>query len=70
MKKKVITKAIIMKVYEKTKQPIGKTQFERIIDWLEFNDYNITTNAYHRICKYMEQRSEICQQIKYINNLK
>jgi hypothetical protein len=76
MKKKMITKSMIMAVYCKTLDTIpfleirGTTHFERIIDWFEFNDYNITTNAYHRICKYMEQRSEIMQQIKYINNLK
>lgn len=70
MKKKVITKAMIMAVYCKTidTQPFyetkGTTHFERMIKWFELNDYNITTNAYHRICKYIEQRSEIMQQIR------
>ena len=65
-----------MAVYCKTldTQPFyetkGKTHFARIIDWLELNNYNITNNSYKNICKYMEQRSEIIQQIKYINNLK
>ena len=67
MKKKTITKGMIMKVYYQTQNPIGKTHFERIIDWFEFNEYNITTNAYHRICKYMERQSEICQQIREWN---
>jgi hypothetical protein len=69
MKKKTITKAMICKVYAQTLDTIphleikGTTHFERMIKWFELNDYNITTNAYHRICKYIEQRSEIMKQI-------
>jgi hypothetical protein len=76
MKKKMITKAMIMAVYCKTLDTIpflevrGTTQFERMIKWFELNDYNITNNSYKNICKYIEQRSEVMQQIKYINNLK
>jgi hypothetical protein len=66
MKKKMITKEMIMKVYYQTEKPIGKTHFERMIDWFEFNDYNITENAYKRICKYIEQRSEVMQQIREV----
>ena len=68
MKKKIITKGMIVRVYFQTEKPIGKTHFERIIDWFEFNDYNITTNAYHRICKYMELKSEVIKQIHEWNN--
>jgi hypothetical protein len=73
MKKKMITKSMIMAVYCKTLDTIpflevrGTTHFERMIKWFELNDYNITTNAYHRICKYMERQSEICQQIREWN---
>lgn len=72
MKKKMITTSMIMAVYCKTLDTVphlevrGTTHFERMIKWFELNDYNITTNAYHRICKYIEQRSEVMQQIREV----
>jgi hypothetical protein len=72
MKKKTITKPMIMAVYCKTLDTVphlevrGTTHFERMIKWFELNDYNITTNAYKRICKYIEQRSEVMQQIREV----
>ena len=70
MKKKVITKNMIMRVYGLTidTQPFyetkGKTHFARIIDWFELEGYNITANSYKNICKYIEQKREIAQQIR------
>ena len=52
MKKKVITKNQIMRVYALTidtqtfYETKGKTHFARIIDWFELEGYNITNNAY------------------------
>jgi hypothetical protein len=72
MKKKMITKPMIMAVYCKTLDTVphlevrGTTHFERMIKWFELNDYNITENAYKNICKYIEQRSEIMQQIREV----
>jgi hypothetical protein len=72
MKKKMITKSMIMAVYCKTLDTIphlevrGTTQFERMIKWFELNDYNITNNSYKNICKYIEQRSEVMQQIREV----
>jgi hypothetical protein len=69
MKKKVITKAMIMAVYCKTidTQPfystMGKSHFERMIDWFELEGYNITENSYKNICKYIEQRKEVMKQL-------
>jgi hypothetical protein len=37
-----------------------------MIKWFELNDYNITENAYKNICQYIEQRSEIMQQIREV----
>ena len=74
MKKKMITKNQIMRVYAMTidTQPFyetkGKTHFARIIDCLELEGYNITNNSYKNICKYIEQRSEISKQIREWNN--
>ena len=74
MKKKMITKSMIMAVYCKTLDTIpfleirGTTHFERMIKWFELNDYNITNNSYKNICKYIEQRSEISKQIREWNN--
>ena len=78
MKKKVITKNQIMRVYALTidTQPFyetkGKTHFARIIDWFELEGYNITNNSYKNICKYMEKRSEIQKQMMELSlfNLK
>jgi hypothetical protein len=75
MKKKMITKAMIMAVYCKTLDTIpflevrGTTQFERMIKWFELNDYTITNNSYKNICKYIEQRSEIMKEISEWNKL-
>jgi hypothetical protein len=75
MKKKVITKAMIMAVYCKTidTQPFyetrGTTHFERMIKWFELEGYNITQNSYKNICKYIEQRKEVMEQIRFsLNN--
>lgn len=67
MKKKVITKSMIMKVYSQTLDTIpflevkGTTHFERIIKWFELNDYNITNNSVSNISKYIEQRKEVME---------
>jgi hypothetical protein len=69
MKKKTITKAMIARVYYQTidTQPFyetkGKTHFERIIDFLELNDYNITNNSISNIYKYIQVRKDISKQI-------
>ena len=75
MKKKTITKTIIAKVYYQTidTQPFyetkGRTHSERIIDWFELNNFNITNNSVANIYNYIKVRKEISKQIKFsLNN--
>ena len=68
MKKKTITKSLIMRIYAETMKPIGKTHFERMIDWFEFNDYNLTSNAINNIRKYVKVRIQIDNELNGLFN--
>lgn len=78
MKKKTITKSMIMKVWGLTldTQPfystMGLTHSERIIRWFEREGYNITENSIHNIESYTKQRKEIMKEISELslNNFK
>ena len=69
MKKKTITKSMIMKVWGLTidTQPfystMGLSHSERIISWFEREGYNITENSIHNIESYTKQRKEIMEQM-------
>lgn len=72
MKKKTITKGIIMKAWGETLDTkpyvvVGNTtHLERIINWLEFNDYNITVNSINNIKKYIEVRKQLMEQMNVL----
>jgi N-acetylglutamate synthase-like GNAT family acetyltransferase len=69
MKKKVITKNQIMKVFGLTidTQPFyetkGFTHLERMISWFEVEGYNITENSIKNIDEYIKRRKEIMNEL-------
>jgi len=75
MKKKVITKSMIMKVWGLTidTQPfystMGLSHSERMIRWFELEGYNITENSISNIESYIKQRKEIMKQLSELSLL-
>jgi len=78
MKKKVITKNEIMKVYALTidTQPfystMGSSHNERMIRWFEREGYNITEKSINNINSYIKRRKEIMEELMELSlmNLK
>jgi hypothetical protein len=72
--KKTITKAIIARVYYQTidTQPFyetrGSSHSERIIDWFELNDFNITHTAIKNVYAYIKVRKQIAEQVLFSLN--
>ena len=75
MKKKVITKPMIMAVYCKTldTQPFyetkGKSHFGRMVEWFELEGYKITANSITNISNYIQRRKVIMKEIGEWNKL-
>lgn len=63
--KKTIKQSDIYKAYYFTQNQISnKTQFERMVDWFELCDYNLTQSAWKRVSKFLEQQSLTLNLIK------
>lgn len=75
MKKKMITKSMIMAVYCKTidTQPFyetkGKSHFGRMVEWFELEGYKITANSITNISNYIQRRKGISQQMMELSLL-
>ena len=69
MKKKTITKSMIMAVYCKTLDTIphlevkGTSHFGRMVEWFELEGYNITATSITNISNYIQRRKVIMKEL-------
>lgn len=68
VKKQQIKERNIYECFYFTQNVIGnKTQFEKMVDWFELNDYELTQSAWKRVSKFLQQKSLV---LNLLNNTK
>lgn len=60
-------KDIYTSFYQTQNQISNKTQFEKMVDWFELNNYELTQSAWKRVSKFLQQKSMV---LNLLNNAK